>query len=227
MLNGSCTSSSHESRNCKPSSMRSWVRSGARRREFICKEQAQDRDQERPHHSVDRPPRWALDVAKPDVVDPTTALQVGLKVDADALPAGILETVDLRGPATTVAVLTMNAVVGVQATVDADNRITRLGITCALCHSTVDNSVMPGIGHRRDGWPNRELNVRAIIALSPVLSADKKAVCVSWVPGKYDPGTTRTRRTRRSSCRPRTDWPKSRTKRTPPRGRSHWNAYIR
>ena len=120
-------------------------------------------------------------------VDPTTALKVGLKVDADVLPAGILEKVDLKSPATTVALLKMNAIVGLQATVDANNHITRLGITCALCHSTVDNSVMPGIGHRKDGWPNRDLNVGAIIALSPVVTADKKAVYQSWGPGKYDP----------------------------------------
>ena len=120
-------------------------------------------------------------------VDPMTALKVGLKVDADALPAGILEKVDLQSPVTTVALLKMNAVVGLQATVDANNRITRLGVTCALCHSTVDNSVMPGIGRRQDGWPNRDLNVGAIIALSPALPADKKAVYASWGPGKYDP----------------------------------------
>ncbi|MGH6693258.1 MAG: c-type cytochrome, partial [Gammaproteobacteria bacterium] len=120
-------------------------------------------------------------------VDPTTALKVGLKVDADVLPAGILQQVDLTSPATTVALLKMNAVVGVRAEVDADNRITRLGITCALCHSTVDNSVMAGIGRRQDGWPNRDLNVGAIIALSPVLPADKKAIYNSWGPGKYDP----------------------------------------
>ena len=120
-------------------------------------------------------------------VDPTTALKVGLKVDADVLPAGILEKVDLKSPATTVALLKMNAVVGLQATVDANNHITRLGVTCALCHSTVDNSVMAGIGRRKDGWPNRDLNVGAIIALSPVLAADKKAVYQSWGPGKYDP----------------------------------------
>ena len=120
-------------------------------------------------------------------VDPTTALKVGLKVDADVLPPGILEKVDLKSPATTVALLKMNAVVGLQATVDANNHITRLGVTCALCHSTVDNSVMPGIGRRKDGWPNRDLNVGAIIALSPALSADKKAVYTSWGPGKYDP----------------------------------------
>lgn len=120
-------------------------------------------------------------------VDPTTALGVGLKVDADVLPPGILQKVDLKSPATTVALLKMNAVVGLQATVDAGNHITRLGVTCALCHSTVDNSVMAGIGHRRDGWPNRDLNVGAIIALSPALPADKKAVYNSWGPGKYDP----------------------------------------
>ena len=120
-------------------------------------------------------------------VDPTIALKVGLKVDADALPPGILDKVDLKSPATTVALLKMNAVVGLQATVDSSNHITRLGVTCALCHSTVDNSVMPGIGHRKDGWPNRDLNVGAIIALSPMLSADKKAVYASWGPGKYDP----------------------------------------
>ena len=120
-------------------------------------------------------------------VDPTTALTVGLKVDADVLPPGILKKVDLKSPATTVALLKMNAIVGIQATVDVNNHITRLGVTCALCHSTVDNSIMPGIGHRKDGWPNRDLNVGAIIALSPVLPADKKAVYESWGPGKYDP----------------------------------------
>src|SRR4051812_29936408 len=113
-------------------------------------------------------------------VDPTTALKVGLKVDADVLPPGILPKVDLKSPATTVALLKMNAVVGLKATVDASNHITRLGVTCALCHSTVDNSVSPGIGHRKDGWPNRDLNVGAIIALSAQLPADKKAVYNSW-----------------------------------------------
>jgi hypothetical protein len=120
-------------------------------------------------------------------VDPTTALKIGLKVDADVLPPGILGKVDLKSPSTTAALLKMNAIVGIQATVDTNNHITRIGVTCALCHSTVDNSVMPGIGHRQDGWPNRDLNVGAIIALSPVLSADKKAVYNSWGPGKYDP----------------------------------------
>ena len=120
-------------------------------------------------------------------VDPTTALKVGLKVDAEALPKGLLGTVDLTDPATTVALLKLNAVVGLRATVDENNHITRLGTTCALCHSNVDNSVMPGIGRRVDGWPNRDLNVGAIIALSPALTDAQRAVYSSWGPGKYDP----------------------------------------
>jgi len=120
-------------------------------------------------------------------VDPTTALKVGLKVDADALPPGILEKADLKDPATTVALLKLNAVVGLKAEVDANNHITRLGVTCALCHSTVDDAVKPGIGHRKDGWPNRDLDVGKIIALSPALTAEQKGVYNSWGPGKYDP----------------------------------------
>jgi mono/diheme cytochrome c family protein len=120
-------------------------------------------------------------------IDPTTALAVGLKVDSSVLPPGLLQKVDLKDPATTVALLKLNAVVGLQASVDADGHITRLGVTCALCHSTVDDSVMPGIGRRLDGWPNRTLDVGRIIALSPALPADKKAVYNSWGPGKYDP----------------------------------------
>ena len=120
-------------------------------------------------------------------IDPITALSVGLKVDADALPPGILASADLGSPATTAALLKLDAVIGLKATVDANNRVTRLGVTCALCHSTVDDSVAPGIGHRLDGWPNRDLDVGAIVALSPALSAETKAVFNSWGPGKYDP----------------------------------------
>jgi len=120
-------------------------------------------------------------------IDPTTALSVGLKVDASVLPEGILKRVDLTSPATTVALLKLNSVVGIQATVDEQNHITRLGITCALCHSTVDNSVAPGIGRRLDGWPNGDLNVGAIVALSPAVTPAQKAVFLSWGPGKYDP----------------------------------------
>jgi cytochrome c2 len=120
-------------------------------------------------------------------VDPVTALKVGLKVDSDALPPGTLEKADLNSPATTVALLKLNAVVGLKAQVDANNRITKLGVTCALCHSTVDDSVKPGIGKRMDGWPNRDLDVGKIISLSPALTEEQKKVYTSWGPGKYDP----------------------------------------
>ena len=124
-------------------------------------------------------------------VDPTTALSVGLKVDADTLPPAVLQAiqagqVDMKSPATTVTLLKLGAVVGIRATVDANNNITRLGITCALCHSTVDNRIAAGIGSRLDGWPNLQLNPGAIIALSPALTAAQKAVYNSWGPGKYD-----------------------------------------
>jgi len=128
-------------------------------------------------------------------VDPTTALKVGLKVDAEALPADVVAgiqggTISLTDPATTVALLKLNAVVGVKGTVETvsgKDKLTRVGFSCALCHSTVDNSFAPGIGKRLDGWPNRDLNVGAIVALSPALDAPTKAVFNSWGPGKYDP----------------------------------------
>lgn len=120
-------------------------------------------------------------------VDPTTALKVGLKVDSDVLPEGILKTADLGSPATTVALLKLHAIVGVKATIDSANNIVKLGITCALCHSTVDNSVAPGIGRRMDGWPNADLNVGAIVALSKALTPAQRAVYSSWGPGMYDP----------------------------------------
>jgi cytochrome c5 len=122
----------------------------------------------------------------PAAVSPVVALSVGLKVDADALPPGILETVDLNDPATTVALLSLDAVVGVMGKVE-DGQLKEVGITCALCHSTVDDSVAPGIGHRLDGWPNRDLNPGAIIALSPALTDAQRAVFSSWGPGFYDP----------------------------------------
>jgi mono/diheme cytochrome c family protein len=120
-------------------------------------------------------------------VAPTTALAVGLKVDSDAVPPAVLAGADLNDPATTVALLKLDAVVGIKAEVDSLNQITKLGITCALCHSTVDNSVTTGVGKRKDGWPNRDLDVGRIVALSPVLSPAQKAVYESWGPGMYDP----------------------------------------
>jgi hypothetical protein len=135
-------------------------------------------------------------------LSPKAALGAGLKVDAAALPAEVVAAirrgaVDLNDPATTLALLKLNAVVGVKGTFDpSGRRLVSVGITCALCHSTVDNSFAPGIGQRLDGWPNRDLNVGAVIALSPNLSAvDKllgvsdattRKVLASWGPGKFD-----------------------------------------
>lgn len=128
-------------------------------------------------------------------VSPAVALSVGLKVDADALPQELKNAiaageVDLESPATTIALLKLDAVVGVKGvveTVGGKDTLTRVGITCALCHSTVDNSFAPGIGSRLDGWPNGDLNPGAIVALSPALTPEQKAVYQSWGPGKYDP----------------------------------------
>lgn len=134
-------------------------------------------------------------------VSPRTALAVGLKVDADALPASLVSQVqagrvDLDDPATTLALLKLNAVVGVTGIFSDDGKLKSMGIQCALCHSTVDNSFAPGIGGRRDGWPNRDLNVGVIVALAPdlsvvsnLLSADERTVRMvlqSWGPGKFD-----------------------------------------
>ncbi|NMG43110.1 hypothetical protein GPA22_05120 [Aromatoleum toluvorans] len=122
----------------------------------------------------------------PAAVSPLTALSVGLKVDATRLPPNFLARSDLTDPATTVELLRRDAVVGVVGKVEG-GVLKRVGVTCALCHSTVDNSVAPGIGNRLDGWPNHDLNPGAIIALSPALTADQKAVYNSWGPGRYDP----------------------------------------
>jgi mono/diheme cytochrome c family protein len=128
-------------------------------------------------------------------VDPTTALTVGLKVDAAALPAAVVAgiqdgSISLTDPATTIALLKLNAVVGVAGTVEnvgGKDTLTRVGITCAICHSTVDDSFAKGIGARLDGWANTDLDPGAIIALSPALPDATKAVYKSWGPGKYDP----------------------------------------
>jgi mono/diheme cytochrome c family protein len=122
---------------------------------------------------------------------PRQALSVGLKVDADALPRPVIDAlkagqVNLDDPAVTMQLLELNAVVGVIGKV-VDSKVQRVGVTCAICHSVVDNSVTTGVGRRLDGWPNRDLNVGAIVALSPMLTAGQKAVFNSWGPGKFDP----------------------------------------
>jgi hypothetical protein len=134
-------------------------------------------------------------------VSPKTALAVGLKVDVDALPAAVVQAVqrgqvDLDDPATTLTLLKLNSVVGVKGFFNEDGSMRAMGITCALCHSTVDNSFAPGIGHRLDGYANRDLNVGAIISLAPDLSTvtsllgvdepTLKTVLASWGPGKFD-----------------------------------------
>ena len=134
-------------------------------------------------------------------VSPKTALSVGLKVDADALPAALKKQlaagkVNLDDPATTIALLKLNAVVGVTAFANPDGSVKSMGIQCALCHSTVDNSFAPGIGKRLDGWANRDLNVGAIVSLAPnlkpftdLLGVDVdtvKKVLASWGPGRFD-----------------------------------------
>jgi hypothetical protein len=128
-------------------------------------------------------------------IDPMTALQLGLKVDADALPDDLVAAiaagqVDLTDPQTTLALIKLDAVVGVVGKVeeiDGKERLTQVGISCALCHSTVDDSFAPGIGHRLDGWPNLDLNPGAIIAASPAVPPEARQVYNSWGPGRYDP----------------------------------------
>jgi hypothetical protein len=138
---------------------------------------------------------------------PRAALSLGLKVDADALPQDLVNAVargavNLDDPATTLALLQLDAVVGVKGIFGQDGKLASVGIRCALCHSTVDrsfstNAIGPGnIGKRLDGWPNRDLNVGAIIASAPtvkpfadLLSTDEatvRRVLSSWGPGKFD-----------------------------------------
>ncbi|HEY6018223.1 MAG TPA: hypothetical protein VIU16_15665 [Gaiellaceae bacterium] len=134
-------------------------------------------------------------------VSPKTALALGLKVDANALPKPVVAAikagkVNLNDPATTITLLKLNAVVGVKGFFDKQGKLTSVGLTCAVCHSTVDNSFAPGIGSRLDGWPNRDLNVGAIVAATPnhkpltdllgVNEATLQKVLASWGPGKFD-----------------------------------------
>jgi hypothetical protein len=147
-------------------------------------------------------------------VSPATALAVGLKVDLDALPSNLVQQIEkgrvnLNDPAVTLALLKLNAVIGITGVFNPSGTLKSVGIQCALCHSTVDNSQPalcfgqitpnPGtgcIGHRLDGWPNRDLNVGGIVALAPDLSvianllstdqATVRKVLNSWGPGKFD-----------------------------------------
>lgn len=139
-------------------------------------------------------------------LSPTAALGVGLKVDEQALPEALQKAlrrgeVPLDDPAVTLELLRLDAVVGVKGFFGGAGNLQSVGITCALCHSTVDNSFAPGIGHRLDGWANRDLNVGAIIALAPNLQPfvdllqvvipgitqdAVRSVLLAWGPGKFD-----------------------------------------
>jgi hypothetical protein len=134
-------------------------------------------------------------------VSPATALAVGLKVDSEALPNSLVKQlrkghVDLQDPATTLALLKLDAVVGVKGFFTQEGGLRSIGISCALCHTAVDDSFAPGIGKRLDGWANRDLNVGAIVGLAPNLKpvadllevdeATVRAVLQSWGPGKFD-----------------------------------------
>jgi hypothetical protein len=134
-------------------------------------------------------------------VSPKTALQLGLKVDMDALPADLVAKVkagqvNMDDPATTLSLIKLKSVLGVVGTFDASGRMTKVGLTCAVCHSTVDDAFAPGIGHRLDGWGNRDLNPGAIIAATPNVDllakelkvdvATAKKVLNSWGPGRFD-----------------------------------------
>ena len=134
-------------------------------------------------------------------LSPSAALGLGLKVDVDALPGGLVKQlrqgkVDLNDPAVTLVLLRHNAVLGVRGFFNENNGLRSVGITCALCHSTVDDSLTTGIGHRLDGWANRDLNVGEVVALAPDLTPFSnllgvnqdtvRAVLRSWRPGKFD-----------------------------------------
>lgn len=136
-----------------------------------------------------------------DGLSPRAALALGLKVDADAVPASLAAQiksgqVDLTDPANTLALIKLKAVLGITGVFDTNGQLSSVGIQCALCHSTVDDSFLPGIGKRRDGWPNRDLDVGKIISLAPdlrpiaeVLAVDQatvRTVLTSWGPGKFD-----------------------------------------
>lgn len=134
-------------------------------------------------------------------LSPKAALAAGLKVDMDVIPADISAgikagKVNLDDPDVTLILLQLNAVVGVKGTFDNNKNLLSIGLTCASCHSTVDNAFASGIGHRLDGWANRDLNVGAIVSMAPNLKpitdalgvdvATVKKVLASWGPGKFD-----------------------------------------
>jgi mono/diheme cytochrome c family protein len=136
-------------------------------------------------------PFWTDTARLAEVVDqeiqPLEALSLGLKVDMDRLNLLGFLFHNPFGTSGTRQLLRHDAVVGLKATFNKKGRIERIGITCALCHSTVDNALLPGIGHRLDGWPNRGLEVGKILAKLPYYTPEQKAVLRTWPAGTYDP----------------------------------------
>jgi mono/diheme cytochrome c family protein len=136
-------------------------------------------------------PFWTDTARLAEVVDkeiqPLEALSLGLKVDMDRLNLLSFLFHNPFGTSGTRDLLKRDAVVGLRASFDKKGRIERIGITCALCHSTVDNALLPGIGHRLDGWPNRDLEVGKILAKLPYYTPEQKAILAKWPKGTYDP----------------------------------------
>ena len=128
-----------------------------------------------------------LDEVVREHLQPLEALGLGLKVDMDRLNLVKFLVHNPFSTGGTKELLRQNAVVGVRAQFDRDGNLTRIGITCALCHSTVDNALLPGIGHRLDGWPNRDLKVGKILAMLANFTDQQKAVFRGWPTGFYDP----------------------------------------
>jgi mono/diheme cytochrome c family protein len=120
-------------------------------------------------------------------IQPLEALGLGLKVDLARLNLLKFVLHNPFGTSGTRELLRENAVVGVKATFGSDGHIARIGITCALCHSTVDNAFVPGIGYRLDGWPNRDLKIGKILAMLAAFTPEQKAILRTWPEGTYDP----------------------------------------
>ena len=135
---------------------------------------------------------WTKELRMHEVI-PSVSPQAALAVGPEGRCRGVAahthrctssQSIRSTDPAVTVELLRLNAVVGVIGGFNGQGNLTSIGITCALCHSTVDNSLTAGIGRRLDGWPNRDLDVGTIVGLSPVIPDDAFS---SWGPGKYDP----------------------------------------
>lgn len=134
-------------------------------------------------------------------ISPRAAINLGLKVDVDRLPKSLVSKyrsrqLNLDDPAVTLALLKLQAIVGVTGFFNHDGSLRSVGLQCAICHSTVNNSLGFGVGSILDGWGNRDLDIGAFAALAPnlqpvaeMLEVDAptvRRVLNSWGPGKFD-----------------------------------------